>query len=169
MLFANVGQFVYNIISLSDKEKAMQFRMQKNGRRVQVLAYRGYDKEKKRAIIKVLGSIGRYDYDLSDGLESSLSGDDEKNELQSYIEKMRQDDNKFTRLCKCKFIARSIKTVADSIADGEFAELDAAWADETWAAIEDLTKALKKAGYSKPKKAATAEPCEGQAALPLDD
>ena len=64
---------------------------------------------------------------------------------------MRQDDNKLTRLSKCKFIARSIKTVADSIADGEFAELDAAWADETWAAIEDLTKALKKRDIPSPK------------------
>jgi len=46
------------------------------------------------------------------------------------------------------------------------------WAADTWAAIEALTKAMRKAGYPKlrkaPQKAADA-PMPGQAGLPLGD
>ena len=51
----------------------MQFKRQ--GRRVQVLAYRGYDKEKRRAIVKMMGSYDVYSYEPSDGLIDSLTDD----------------------------------------------------------------------------------------------
>ena len=146
----------------------MQFKRQ--GRRVQVLAYRGYDKEKRRAIVKMMGSIDVYSYEPSDGLIENLT-DEEKTELQSYIETERQVAEKRSRLYSVKSAASRIKEVADTIQGGDF-EPSEAWAADTWAAIEALTKAMRKAGYPKlrkaPQKAADA-PMPGQAGLPFGD
>ena len=146
----------------------MQFKRQ--GRRVQVLAYRGYDKEKRRAIVKMMGSIDVYSYEPSDGLVENLT-DEEKTELQSYIETERQAAEKRTRQYFANSAASRIKEVADTIQGGDF-EPSEAWAADTWAAIEALTKAMRKAGYPKlrkaPQKAADA-PMPGQAGLPFGD
>ena len=122
----------------------MQFKRQ--GRRVQVLAYRGYDKEKRRAIVKMMGSIDVYSYEPSDGLIENLT-DEEKKELQSYIETERQAAEKRNRQYSAKSAASRIKEVADTIRAGDF-EPSEAWAADTWAAIEALTKAMRKAGSS---------------------
>ena len=146
----------------------MQFKRQ--GRRVQVLAYRGYDKEKRRAIVKMMGSIDVYSYELSDGLVENLT-DEERIELQSYIETERQAEEKRIRLYSAKSAASRIKEVADTIQGGDF-EPSEAWAADTWAAIEALTKVMRKAGYPKPRKApqkAADAPMPGQAGLPLGD
>ncbi len=146
----------------------MQFKRQ--GRRVQVLAYRGYDKEKRRAIVKMMGSIDVYSYELSGGLVENLT-DEERIELQSYIETERQAEEKRIRLCSAKSAASRIKEVADTIQGGDF-EPSEAWAADTWAAIEALTKVMRKAGYPKPRKApqkAADAPMPGQAGLPLGD
>ena len=146
----------------------MQFKRQ--GRRVQVLAYRGYDKEKRRAIVKMMGSIDVYSYEPSGGLIENLT-DEEKTELQSYIETERQAAEKRSRVYYAKSAASRIKEVADTIQGGDF-EPSEAWAADTWAAIEALTKAMRKAGYPKlrkaPQKAADA-PMPGQAGLPFGD
>ena len=146
----------------------MQFKRQ--GRRVQVLAYRGYDKEKRRAIVKMMGSIDAYSYEPSDGLIENLTGE-EKTELQSYIETERQAAEKRSRVYYAKSAASRIVEVADTIKAGDF-EPSEAWAADTWAAIEALTKAMRKAGYPKlrkaPQKAADA-PMPGQAGLPFGD
>jgi hypothetical protein len=143
----------------------MQFKRQ--GRRVQVLAYRGYDKEKRRAIVKMMGSIDVYSYEPSDGLIENLT-DEEK---QNYSHTLKQNDRqqKASRLYSAKSAASRIKEVADTIKAGDF-EPSEAWAADTWAAIEALTKAMRKAGYPKPRKApqkAADAPMPGQAGLPL--
>ena len=146
----------------------MQFKRQ--GRRVQVLAYRGYDKEKRRAIVKMMGSIDVYSFEPSDGLIENLT-DEEKTELQSYIETERQAAEKRSRQYFANSAASRIKEVADTIQGGDF-EPSEAWAADTWAAIEALTKVMRKAGYPKPRKAtqkAADAPMADQAGLPLGD
>lgn len=146
----------------------MQFKRQ--GRRVQVLAYRGYDKQKRRAIVKMMGSIDAYSYEPSDGLIDNLT-DEEKKELQSYIETERQAAEKLSRQYSAKSAASRIKEVADTIRGGDF-EPSEAWAADTWAALDELSKAMRKAGYPKPRKApkkAADAPMPAQAGLPLGD
>ena len=146
----------------------MQFKRQ--GRRVQVLAYRGYDKEKRRAIVKMMGSIDAYSYEPSDGLIDNLT-DEEKKELQAYIETERQAAEKLSRQYSAKSAASRIKEVADTIRAGDF-EPSEAWAADTWAALDELSKAMRKAGYPKPRKApkkAADAPMPSQAGLPLGD
>ena len=94
----------------------MQFKRQ--GRRIQVLAYRGYDKGKRRAIVKMMGSIDAYSYEPSDGLIENLT-DEEKTELQSYIETERQAAEKRSRVYSAKSAASRIVEVADTIKAGD--------------------------------------------------
>jgi hypothetical protein len=126
----------------------MQFKRQ--GRRIQVLAYRGYDRAKRRAIVKMLGSLDAYSYEPSDGLLENLTGE-EKIELQSYIEKERQAVEKRTRQYSAMSIASRINEVADTIRAGDFVPAEA-WATEAWAALDALIKALRRSGHPRPKR-----------------
>lgn len=128
----------------------MQFKRQ--GSRIQVLAYRGYDKDKRRAIVKMVGSLDGYSFTPSDGLIDSLTAE-EKEELQSYIEKERQSNKDRMRQSVTQYVASQIKTAADSLTAGEFTPSDT-WAAETWAAIDALSKAMRKAGHPRPAKVA---------------
>ena len=128
----------------------MQFK--KVGRRVQVLRYDGYDKAKKRAIVKMLGSLDLWhDYEPTVGLIESLTSL-EKEEVQSYILLKRLCAEEIKRLSALNLIDSYIKMAADCIEDGLHADAPAEWAEKTWAAIDRLTKAMRKAGYSRPSK-----------------
>lgn len=123
----------------------MQFREQ--GKRIQVLAYRGYDKEKRRAQVKLLGSFDRYGFGMSDGLMDNLT-DDEKLELQSHIENMRQSQQSAIRGHAVRQLASRITEVSDSLTDEAFASrADREYATEVYAAIDVLTKRLRKLGF----------------------
>lgn len=122
----------------------MQFRDQ--GNRVQVLAYRGYDKEKRRAQVKLLGSFGMFAFDMSAGLVDKLTAD-EKVSLQSRIESMRQSQTSTARLHAVKRIASRIREVSDCVHDEEFASrITREYATEVYAAIDGLTLQLRRLG-----------------------
>lgn len=126
----------------------MQFREQ--GRRIQVLAYRGYNKEKKRAEVKLLGSFDRYGFQLSDGLMDSLSPD-EKTELLSHIETMRQSDNDSHLQYQLKSLDTHIMKICDSLSGGKFDSLVTdEYASKVYASIDSLTKLLRKKGFRRP-------------------
>jgi hypothetical protein len=142
----------------------MQFK--KQGNKIQVLAYRGYDKEKRRAIVKMLGSYDVHSYKLTDGLLDSLTVE-EKEELQSHIEKERQSFEKEIRQYNAKYIDSRIKEIADSIKNGEF-EISDEWAENVYGALDALTKTMRGAGYAKPRKVAVKKVQHDQPQLQLD-
>jgi hypothetical protein len=94
----------------------MQYREQ--GRKVQVLAYRGFDKAKKRPIVKMLGSFDRYGYGLSDGLMDALTVE-EKTDLTSYIETLRQSDASLRRQYALRSIIQSLIEASAAIEAGD--------------------------------------------------
>lgn len=94
----------------------MQYREQ--GRKVQVLAYRGFDKAKRRPIVKMLGSFDRYGYGLSDGLMDALTVE-EKTDLTSYIETLRQSDASLRRQYALRSIIQSMIEASAAIEAGE--------------------------------------------------
>lgn len=143
----------------------MQFKRVKN--RVQVLAYRGYDKEKKRAIVKMLGSFDAHSFDPSDGLTDSMTVE-EKEELQSYIEKLRLSRKESSLQSSTKYLHSHIDTVSDSLAlEDNYMTDDIAV--RLYASIDSLQKALRKAGYKRPAKPKKTGPADTRtAALPLD-
>lgn len=127
----------------------MQFK--EVGKRIQVLAYRGYDKEKKRAVIKLLGSFNKYSYEMSDGLEESLT-DAEKEEVQSYIKKIQQSFNDDMLRSLPFLICSQIEHLSNSL-NAKETDISAEQANTLFERIDLLSKALKKAGHKKPAKA----------------
>lgn len=147
----------------------MQFKPQ--GRRVQVLAYRGYDKDKRRAVVKMLGSYDGYSFEPSVGLIDNLT-DEEKKELQSHFEKVRQSREKESRQWAAKLAADGFRKVAAALDSGDF-EPSAEWVNETTAAFRVLAKSLRKARRStmgpEAPKTAPETPDPNQGTLPLSD
>ena len=141
----------------------MQFKEQKG--RVQVLAYEGYDKEKRRAIVKMVGSFDRYDYSLSVGLLDKLT-DEQKTELQSEIEKRRQSDKLESDCRSAGYVHSYINDVADCIANGRY-DSQTIKPEEIWAAMDRMAKSLKKAGFPKPPKTHSESVSGDQPSLPL--
>ena len=141
----------------------MQFKEQKN--KVQVLAYEGYDKEKRRAIVKMLGSFDRYDYSLSVGLLERLTVE-QKEELQSEIERRRQSDDKRMDSYIISDSHSRINKIADIISSGEY-DSQAIMADKIWEAMDLLARSLKKAGFKKPPKTHSERVSGDQPELPL--
>ena len=139
----------------------MQFRDQAN--RTQVLAYRGYNKEKKRADVKLLGSFDRFSFELSDELKTNLTVD-EMTELQSHIETVRQSRNKSVRRSDILNLHSHIDGVSDSLTDPEFDSLiTSEYATQVYASIDRLTKVLRRKGHRRPQKGA-AERSPGESA-----
>ena len=141
----------------------MQFKEQKG--RVQVLAYDGYDKEKRRAIVKMLGSFDKYDYSLSVGLLEKLTVE-QKDELQSEIERRRQSYEKEARQRAILYSDTSIKNYADIVSSGEY-DIPPEKADQIWEAMDLLAKSLRKAGFKKPLKTHSERVSGDQPSLPL--
>ena len=142
----------------------MQFKEQKG--RVQVLAYEGYDKEIRRAIVKMLGSFDRYDYSLSVGLLEKLTVE-QKTELQSEIDRRRQSHDNAMRQGAILYSDSRIKEYADIVSSGEY-DIPAEKADRIWEAMDLLARSLKKAGFKRPPKTHSESVSSDQPSLPLE-
>lgn len=134
----------------------MQFRQQ--GHKTQVLAYRGYDKTRKRAVVQLLGSFDRHNPVPSDELLTKLT-DDEKSELQSHCETIRQSRLKSVRQYHASTIATRIDELTDSLTSSEHASLlTTEAAADAYRALDQLAKRLRKLGHRRPIKAPTVTP-----------
>lgn len=138
------------------------------GNRIQLVAYRGYDQEKRRAIVKVLGSIDAYSLDIPQTLLDVLS-DEEKAEVDDFVADTRAKNKKQSDTFSVQYVASNLDRVAGLVLDGvENYELNEQWGVEVWAALEKMQKALKKAGYTRPKREAKPKKTEDtQAELKL--
>ena len=125
----------------------MQFRAQNN--RIQVLAYRGYDKEKQRSVVKLVGSFDMYSFALSEELLENLSGE-EVVELQREIKYRRLTLDSQHRQSIAKRLATDIKSASDSMSLGECDSIfTEEYAQGIYDAIDVLTKALRRRGFSR--------------------
>jgi hypothetical protein len=137
------------------------------GKRIQVLAYRGYDQEKRRAVVKMLGSFDAYTHETPDELLDSLN-DEEKAELKDYISGLKKQSSERYEQILISHLGHNIVKVAGLILD-ENRGLSEQWGNEMWAALEKMQKALKKAGYARPKREPKPKPVnQQQAGLDLD-
>lgn len=131
----------------------MQFR--KDGTKIQVLKYMGYDKAKRRSVVKMVGSFSISASSIPQELAEALT-DEERAEVQSYIEKMRQADkeSEISRagglaLWNLMRVGRMLDQVEFDVAR-EIRSQEGA--DVAWAAIKAIEAALTKAGYPRPKR-----------------
>lgn len=123
----------------------MQFRKRTN--RIQVLAYRGYNREKNRNIVKMLGSLDARSFEPSNGLMEKLTTE-EQDELNAYVETkkalVRIDDLQV----KTRAIPADIADIAIAITAGDLYPTEQ-WAQSLWFGIDLLSKAMRKTGLPK--------------------
>jgi len=122
----------------------MQFK--KRGKKIQVLAYEGYDKEKKRAIVKSKGTIDAHTLEPTERLLNNLTVE-QKEELQSYIDSERQksEDSKLEReiIDISKNLTKSAKALEKNLY-----ELSDKKARKIYEAMDLLKKAMRKKGFT---------------------
>jgi len=150
----------------------MQIREQ--GQQVQLIRS-PYCKEKKRCVQKVVHTFKRQYYYSSDDVSKYLSvdqvadlSDDEKKKLSDWLKAKADKTSADDRAYSISRADRQISKAADAIlSDGVSAEQ----AVEIWAAIEKLSKALRKSGHPRSAAKAPAAPVvpAGQVALSLED
>ncbi len=121
----------------------------KAGRKVQVLAYRGYDRDKKRAIIKMVGSISGLSFSPSVAHGDSLT-EDEKMEIQSYIEMEKRRREVEAQQWTARALPEKLETAIEAIRAGTH-EISEQWAEGVWSGMDELGRRLRKAGYGKHK------------------
>lgn len=126
----------------------MQFREQ--GDRIQVLAYRGYNKEKKRAEVKMLGSYDRYTFKTTDGLLDGMT-DDEKKEFTVHVENERLSAEKSNRLYNFKSTCSQILYAYDCIKNHgmtlDVSKVTAEEAESIHFTMKTIAKSLEDAGH----------------------
>jgi thioredoxin-like negative regulator of GroEL len=143
----------------------MQFQ-EISGGRIRLVRYTGYNTEKKRSEIKVLGSFKGES--ISDELRALLT-DQEKTELDQYLKNKRDESNQLHAKLSVKYLHSTVSKAAQHITNDEV-PLTNDEAQQLFAAIEILKKSLRKAGHKHVKSAHIGKkPDPNQAALPLDE
>lgn len=144
----------------------MQFKMV--GRKVQVLAYRGYDKDRKRAIVKMLGSFDGYSGTPTVELLNSLT-QEEKGEMEAWLAKRDEGRRAEGRQASVDYLVHALASATKALQDGALPRDPERYAAEAWAGLDELMKAMKKAGLRRPAKPAKVAPAvPGQTALKLE-
>lgn len=121
----------------------------KAGYKTQVLAYRGYDKDKKRAIVKMVGSISGLSFSPSVAHGDSLT-EDEKKEIQSYIETEKKEREVSSQQWTSRSLPEKLGEAIEAIKAGNH-EVSEQWAVGVWNGMDELGRLLRKAGYGKHK------------------
>ena len=117
------------------------------GNKTQVLAYRGYDREKKRSIVRMIGSISGLKFTPTDRYQDSIT-DDEKQEIQEYIEYVHRNDviesacGVFKDMPEILLVCLTVLRDKDTMVSKE-------WAEKVWKGIDEIGRELRKRGFGK--------------------
>jgi len=132
----------------------MQFR--KQGDKIQVLKYATYDKDKRRAVIKMIGSFDCNTFEQTEGLTNLMTPKDLE-QFHEKIDGMRKEAAALDRNYTVNSFPSSIVKVYDCIKthDLEIKATDVTKDDAVaiYGVIKALTKALETAGHPVPKRA----------------
>lgn len=126
----------------------MQFK--KVGDRIQILAYVGYDKEKRRAKVQMVGSLRAYSPFIDDELRSKLN-EEQLKEVQAYIDEKKEADLFESDKFALEYLPKALNRGARLVRDERFC-IDEKNANAIFEAMDDLKKALREQGFKKPAK-----------------
>lgn len=126
----------------------MQFK--KVGKRIQVVAYAGYDREKKRAKVTMLGSMCQRNLKPKPELIAKLTPA-QKEELQAYIDKHRQSREIAELEQMLAKAPNTLREIAECITS-EIGDVNQEWANQIYASIDNLTKVMRRNGMERPPK-----------------
>ena len=140
----------------------MQFRIQ--GQRIQCIRST-YDSEIKRSRQKVVASFDKWtDKMPSAGLDDFT--DEEREELAAWLSQRAEEQTAASKVTALLIAESSIARISAAVASEHALEvLDEALAARVWTEIIELQKALRKAGYPRPKAVKPALKAIGQGDL----
>lgn len=127
----------------------MQFVIRGNA--IRVMAYRGYDSVKKRAIVELVGTLTLDELTPNEKLLVSLT-DKEKLELAEYIQNETARRRDFHVQKQVQNLAGNIDVATKAIREATYLIKDEE-AQSLFLAMENLTKQLKKSGFIRAKTA----------------
>lgn len=126
----------------------MQFREQ--AKRIQCLRS-VYDAQTKRCRQQLVASVYRYiDRPPLEGLEALTEA--ERSEFEEWLRARQTRDQASRRRGQALTLSYTLRNLVDLVGDEEV--MSAAIAEEMWQGLTTLSKALVKAGYPRPKRAA---------------
>jgi len=128
----------------------MQFRRKKD--RLHLLAYRGYSKEKKRSIVKMVGTIDWQTLQVPPKVQEALN-ETEKAELQVYLDAERKQRRVEAIRQTAQNLPGRLKTLNNALAayaEALPAACDSNWAVQTWSALREMEDHLRRHGLRKP-------------------
>ena len=117
------------------------------GRKTQVLAYRGYNREKKRADVRMIGSIDGYTFRPTVRYEDSIT-EVEYEEINTYIESVRQADIDTVKKISLNTLVHNLKSANAAL---ETLDITEDQAKKIWEEVETLGKRLRKQGFPQRK------------------
>ena len=131
----------------------MQFR--RIGNKTQVLSYQGYNKEKRRAEVRLLGSYDMTYFIVGKELADNLT-DDERSEVERRITADRFERDDAQRQQQLRSITKNINEVTNSLTMDKYKrQVGEEKAQEMLAAMDGLTKQLRNLGYRRRPKTVT--------------
>jgi hypothetical protein len=143
----------------------MQFKQTKTGM-IQLLAYQGYDKDKKRAIVKLIGTFSAYLSDIKD-VDSEIVKQltvEQIDELKSWLSdngaKMKEHAN-YSNAISLNDTIKSVLAYTNSNDSRIESIITEEWAKLYYEATHALDKQLKKMGYKKTKTTTVAQDVDG--------
>lgn len=134
----------------------MQFRESANGKRIEILAYRGYSKEKKRSIVERLGSVTADTAEpITAGLVSSMSAE-ECQEFQQWRERYLQELELNRLQSFIDDFDSNMQKIATCIKDGDIT-VSQEWCDSAFDSWDMVKSAMRKQGLKRSRKSAPAD------------
>lgn len=125
----------------------MQFVVQQNSNKVKVVRYEGYDKEKRRSIVKQVASLDKYNPQITDEMRQIFTPE-ELEEVEDWIKKrlheMSRSEQKYAFERLDYYLSRASSAVAQDVV-----ELTEERAGQIYAAIAHFERLLKKRGFKK--------------------
>lgn len=145
----------------------MQIREQ--GRQLQCIRTE-YVPEKKRTYGRVVAKQDRYLSTITDEVRQLLTKE-EVDELETYLSKRKEKQSVDRMRSEMLTVEHSMRQAAMALSVDELkSELSSDEADEIYRGMEELTKALRKAGFKRPVKAKATKAADDKTAqLPFDN
>lgn len=128
----------------------MHFREQ--GRSLQLVRTK-YDAERRRGVQTVVGRMPLYTYEIPQEILPLLEPE-EVAQLRDYLAAVKSGRDAENLSRSLRLVVGDLETATKALESGQMPKDP----DAIWAAIAELSKALKKAGYPKPVKARAAQP-----------
>lgn len=125
----------------------MQFVVQQNSNKVKVVRYEGYDKEKRRSIVKQVASLDKYNPQITDEMRQIFTTE-ELDEVEAWIKNRLHELNRLEQKYSFERMEYYLCRASSAI-ELDVVELTEERVGRIYAAIAHFERLLKKRGFKK--------------------